>query len=128
MVTRTGRTCLVIAVWVALALAPRAHAAFTYTKYVGTYVLQDGRAETITLQIDHATKDGWEGHATIGCKGCESMATATSGWTITVFALDRNFEKRVIAQFIGTLSADGKTLSGPIVKDGVRGVAILTAE
>ena len=132
MFTRsTAVRCLAVTLVVAfaaLALAPRTCEAFTFTKYAGTYVLKDGRAGDISIQIAHATPGGWEGHATIECKGCESVATASAGWTITIYALDRNFEKRPIATLVGTLSADGRTLSGPFTKDGTGGLAILTAE
>jgi hypothetical protein len=117
-----------LAAIVAVALVSATSEGFEYATYTGTYVLKDGRAEDITIRIDHATADGWEGHAWIGCKGCETKAIATGGWTITIFALDRGFAPRAIATFSGTLSADGRTLSGPITKDGVSGIAILTAQ
>ncbi len=134
MVTRTLgvriAAAIVIGALVALVIVIAQHAAaaaYAYDTYVGTYVLQDGRADDITIHIEHATTDGWEGHATIGCKGCESVARATEGWSITIFSLERSFDQKPIATFVGTLSADGRTLSGPITKDGVKGVAILTA-
>ncbi len=117
-----------IATLVLLAITPQTSAAFTATKFTGTYTLQNGKTGAVTIDVIRMSTGAWEGLAKIDGKNYYSNAIIGSAWAITIFSLDGRYQQRVVATMRCSLSEDGTTLNGFLTLKGAGGQVALRAE
>jgi hypothetical protein len=125
----TPRRCAVVLIVaiVLLAITPQTSAAFTATKFAGTYTLQNGKTGAITLDVIRMSTGAWEGLAKIDGKNYYSSATTGDAWAITIFSLDGRYRQKIVATLRCSLSEDGTSLTGFFTLKGSGGQATLGA-
>lgn len=101
---------------------------FSTTKYVGTYVLNDGHTGTVAIEVIRMVNGGWEGLALVDGRKYFSNATTGASWSVAIFSLDSQYQQHVVATMKGTLSEDGSTLTGVFTLKGLGGRLTLTGQ